>query len=296
MRINYSGRLLIVVIMMCCFVGVCGEVLGQTIDYFDLKRVEKMPRGMSVRIKTQSWLVLHSEFGDWMLDGMKAYQQKEIKRYPLIVVKNRTNRRKGHTIKGELKHGWIYGLNRGDTNWKRKLEFLKKCLAEGGWIDAKIKRDGKRLTGKYEEGKLLVVVEMLGERDTKADADEYCKRISEMEEKYPYVMFVYCTMPLTKERDEKNLQRNMFNREVRLFCKKRDKLLFDVADIQSRTPKGERVTFLWDGEPYHRMYSSYAHSDGKLNEDGRKVLAKGWYAVAWAAAERERKFVKKSER
>jgi hypothetical protein len=96
------------------------------------------------------------------------------------------------------------------------------------------------------------------------------------------------TIPLTSNEDEDNVHRNQFNAQVRSYCGKHKKLLYDLADLQawSDGPTPKEQTFVLDGQTYQKMDRDYAvdaaGEDFHLNERGRRRAALGWYATAAA--------------
>ena len=68
------------------------------------------------------------------------------------------------------------------------------------------------------------------------DIDEYLKLMNELEKEFPKVKFVYMTGHLDGTGKDGNL--NKRNEQIRDFCRKNGKILFDFADIESYAPRG----------------------------------------------------------
>ena len=51
--------------------------------------------------------------------------------------------------------------------------------------------------------------------------------------------------------------------------------LVDVAEMESTTPTGARVSGESDGDPYYALYEGYAADPGHLNDLGARVVAAG---------------------
>lgn len=64
----------------------------------------------------------------------------------------------------------------------------------------------------------------------------YLKAMDALEKKYPDVTFIYMTGHLDGTGGRGNL--NKRNKQIRRFCKKNNKILFDFADIESYNPDG----------------------------------------------------------
>jgi hypothetical protein len=69
------------------------------------------------------------------------------------------------------------------------------------------------------------------------DIQSYLKLMSELEEEFPNVRFLYMTGHLDGTGVEGNL--NKRNEQIREFCKQNGKILFDFADIESYDPDGK---------------------------------------------------------
>ncbi len=84
------------------------------------------------------------------------------------------------------------------------------------------------------------------------DITTYLELMSGLEKEFPHVKFVYMTGHLDGSGNEGNL--NLRNEQIRDYCRKNGKILFDFADIESFDPDG-RVNFMAsnadDGCNYH---------------------------------------------
>lgn len=117
----------------------------------------------------------------------------------------------------------------------------------------------------------------------------YKETLVSLKEKYPRVMFVHMTVPLTAAQTgpkvwikkiigrpiggyEDNIKREQFNAMLLKEYEGKD-AIFDLAKIESTTPDGSRAVFEKDGKTYPRMVPEYTNDGGHLNELGRKVIA-----------------------
>jgi hypothetical protein len=72
---------------------------------------------------------------------------------------------------------------------------------------------------------------------TVADIETYLSLMTELENEYPDVTFVYITGHLDGTGEEGNL--NLRNEQIRQYCRDNNKVLFDFADIESYDPDGD---------------------------------------------------------
>ena len=117
--------------------------------------------------------------------------------------------------------------------------------------------------------------------------------MEQLKKEYPNVSLIYVTSPLTTPPTstmdrikriikmvigrpvaniEDNIRREEFNGLVRKEFNS-EKIVFDLALIESTFPDGSRVTFEKDGKVYPVLVPAYTNDGGHLNEIGRKVVA-----------------------
>ncbi|PIE23483.1 MAG: hypothetical protein CSA62_07655 [Planctomycetota bacterium] len=90
----------------------------------------------------------------------------------------------------------------------------------------------------------------------------YLKPMSELEKKYPKRSFVYMTGHLDIRRRSNTTARN---EQIREYCRKNGKVLFDFADIESYSPDGR-----W-----------YPYADDACNYYDSKLKKLGNWAIEW---------------
>lgn len=71
---------------------------------------------------------------------------------------------------------------------------------------------------------------------TRKDIDTYLDLMTALEEEYPEVIFIYMTGHLDGTGEYGNL--NLRNTQIREYCRKYNKILYDFADIESFNPEG----------------------------------------------------------
>jgi hypothetical protein len=91
----------------------------------------------------------------------------------------------------------------------------------------------------YPHGRNTVMWSWCGQVSsaTAAEIDTYLVRMSQLEAKYPNVIFVYMTGHLDGSGSSGNL--NLRNEQIRNWCRNNRKVLFDFADIESYDPDGQ---------------------------------------------------------
>ncbi len=78
--------------------------------------------------------------------------------------------------------------------------------------------------------------ELSGSRDLKAYINEYLTTLDDFEKEFPKMRFIYFTAPTDGFPAYSLLRQN--NDQIREYCKKNNKILFDFADIESWDPDG----------------------------------------------------------
>lgn len=75
----------------------------------------------------------------------------------------------------------------------------------------------------------------------KSEVQKYLRLMHGLEKKFPHVKFVYMTGPLDGSGENGELHKR--NEQIRKYCSENDKILFDMADIESYSPNG-KVNFV----------------------------------------------------
>ena len=96
---------------------------------------------------------------------------------------------------------------------------------------------------------------------TEADVEEYLKSISKLEEEYPNVIFVYMTgNAQQKSYLGQGYNRHLRNEQIREYCRKNNKILYDFGDLDS-TFNGEKATFTDKGRVFPVEHSRYVANE-----------------------------------
>ncbi len=116
----------------------------------------------------------------------------------------------------------------------------------------------------------IIIWSWCGEADTSYEnIDIYLNLMNELEHDYPGVTFVYMTGHLVGSGPDGNL--NQRNNQIREFCRRYNKWLFDFADIESYDPDGNYYMDLFadDGCVYDaggNGQSDHLYIDDGINE------------------------------
>ena len=113
--------------------------------------------------------------------------------------------------------------------------------------------------------------------------NSYLTTLTNLEAAYPQTLFVYATMPLTttgytfgtNDTGAATLcWRNLFNDTLRTWCSANNRVLFDIADIESHDSSGNPCTF--------------TYNTASASSSGRAIMWAGSYTAAWPAIRRTR--------
>jgi hypothetical protein len=99
--------------------------------------------------------------------------------------------------------------------------------------------------------------------DQHASFKYYLHSMTNLEAAFPQTTIVYTTMPLMTDADSDNFLRNAFNERL-------------------------RCTFQYRNKTCQKLCDSYTKDGGHLNEAGRQLVAKSFYALGAALTEKER--------
>jgi hypothetical protein len=218
----------------------------------------------SERAAKLKWYFAHASVGANMVDGLNDLKKKDggaftyttffCEKMPPV----------------DVKSGTICEHNRGNPGWKAKFDQFEDCVSNS-----------------WHFPKVDVVMNKLCYIDQLASFKYYIRSMTNLEAAFPDTVFVYMTMPLTTAEDWDNGLRNGFNERVRSWTKENGRVLFDIADIEAHDSKGQVSTFVRKDKTCQKLSSEYTGDGGHLNESGRQLVAKGFYALAAALEERK---------
>ena len=126
--------------------------------------------------------------------------------------------------------------------------------------------------------------------------DNYKKNAEELKKKYPSLVLVHATVPLTadqlstsfKDRTkdmlrklmgrDPNVKRNQFNQLLKQTYGGKDPI-FDIAEIESTRADGSRTYFSRAGQKIYTLAPEFTTDGGHLNEAGRRAGAQKLLAL-----------------
>ncbi|MDY6970565.1 MAG: hypothetical protein SVR08_18210 [Spirochaetota bacterium] len=143
----------------------------------------------------------------------------------------------------------------------------------------------------------LCYVDILKDTDVDEVFNYYKTSMKTLKKKFPKTLFIHTTAPLTAERMDRgikirikdmikaiigrmttkerhiieNIKRYRFNELIRNEYS--DKIIFDLAKIESTYPDGKREVSEKDGNKHYALIPAYTYDGGHLNERGRKIIA-----------------------
>jgi hypothetical protein len=238
---------------------------GGIIGHSEVDGVATLPQTVMDAIGRQKWLFTHASVGGNMIEGMQALSASNANRYRLVVDVygdgSQVYPPPATTIPGT-----IYDAPRGNPGWQAKFNMFNDAVRSLGWHDPKIG----------------IAMDKLCYIDQDANPTNYIAMMTALEADFPGTILVYTTMPLESSVNPANILRAGYNNIVRAHCLTNNRVLFDIADIESHDPAGNAITFTNASKVYERMYSGYTTDGGHLNALGEQRVALGWYATAAA--------------
>lgn len=145
----------------------------------------------------------------------------------------------------------------------------------------------------------LCYVDVTSDTDIDGLFNAYSTAIAALERDFPKVTIVKVTVPLmtdpalrsklknrltgrTQSGPADNLARERLNDVIRREYESDH--VFDLAAVESTAPDGNRITGMYQGQQYHRLYDGYASDSGHLNSEGARIAATVWLkAIAQAS-------------
>lgn len=132
-------------------------------------------------------------------------------------------------------------------------------------------------------------VDIVPETNVSKLFEEYESTMSSLRAKYPRIVFVHFTVPVTTLQSgpkalmkkiigrpvggyEDNIKREEFNEKLRKRYAGKEPV-FDLAFIESTNEAGSRVTFTHKGKTGYILAFEYTNDGGHLNDRGRKIVA-----------------------
>lgn len=154
---------------------------------------------------------------------------------------------------------WVF-QNRGNPSWEEKVDDLVRETVK-----------------QFNNFNIFTMKFCYIDQD--ADWAYYRDHMNQLESSYPNKIFIWWTMPIMTDG---NSDRDDFNASVRAYCQANNKILFDIAAIESHNPNGTQCTS--SGEALCQSYTSDGGHLNDLNGTGGLRVAKAlWWLVAQIA-------------
>jgi hypothetical protein len=235
------------------------------IGYAECVSATNYPKAILEKIGQMKWYFAHASVGANMMDGVGDLHAKDKGLYAFQGIST------GENPPTSTQGGLIYEHNRGNPGWKAKFDGFERCVSNGWHFPT-----------------INVAMNKLCYIDQHASFKYYLHSMTNLEAAVPQTVIVYMTMPLMTDEDADNFLRNAFNERLREWTQQNGRVLFDIADIEAHDPNGNFCTFQYRNKTCQKLCDSYTKDGGHLNEVGRQLVAKGFYAVAAVLAQKER--------
>jgi hypothetical protein len=235
------------------------------IGYAECVSATNYPKATIEKIAQLKWYFAHASVGANMMDGVSDLHAMDKGLYPFQGISAYK------TPPASAQDGVIYEHNRGNPGWKAKFDGFESCVNKG-----------------WHHPKINIAMNKLCYIDQSASFKYYLHSMTNLEAAFPETVIVYTTMPLMTGTDADNFLRNAFNERLREWTRQNGRVLFDLADIEAHASDGNVCTFQYRNKTYQKLCDSYTKDGGHLNETGRQLVAKGFYALAAALIQKER--------
>ncbi|MGD0744464.1 MAG: hypothetical protein ABSA45_04835 [Verrucomicrobiota bacterium] len=229
------------------------------IGYTNCLAVTNFSQSLMNEIGQLKWYFAHASVGGNMMDGIADLHGMNPNFYQFHGVSEDGN------PPATTETGGIYEYMRGNPGWQVKVDTFQTYVSNG-WRFPKVN---------FALNKMCWI-------DPTADLNYYIRSMTNLEAAFPQTMFVYATMPLNTSEDNDNYLRSLYNDGLRDWCRTNNRVLFDIADVESRDTSGALCSFTWNSRICQKLYSGYTDDGGHLNTQGRQLVARGFYALSAA--------------
>jgi hypothetical protein len=246
-------------------VAAVAEEKSIRVGYAECASRTNYPRATMEKIAQLKWYFAHASVGANMVDGITDLYAMDKATYPFQSISASA------TPPATTQAAGIYEHNRGNPGWKAKFDGFESCVSNGWHYPA-----------------INIAMSKLCYIDESASFKYYVHSMTNLEAAFPETVFVYTTIPLMTDANADNFLRNAYNERLREWTRQNGRVLFDIADIEAHDSNGKVCTFQYRNKTCQKLCDSYTKDGGHLNEAGRQLVAKGFYALAAALIEKER--------
>src|SRR5882672_555194 len=235
------------------------------VGYAESKAATNYPKATVEKLGHLKWYFAHASVGANMMDGVSDLHAKDKELYPFKGISAQK------TPPTSTQAGVIYEHNRGNPGWKSKFDGFESCVSNG-----------------WHYPTINIAMNKLCYIDQHASFKYYLHSMTNLEAAFPETVLVYMTMSLMTDTDADNFLCNAFNERLREWIRQNGRVLFDIADIEAHDLEGKVCTFQYRNKICQKLCDSYTKDGGHLNETGRQLVAKGFYALSAALVEKQR--------
>jgi hypothetical protein len=223
---------------------------GLIVDYRSVDSSDKLiPQQYLDKVRRMRVLFTHQSVGGNILEGLDALSKQNSARYTLSV--------SSEEDATALTAGLVELAPGQNENPLSKINGFSELVDVQGF-------------GKVTEVAMMKLCYVdINDRYT-STWNQYRDMMLGLESRYPLVKFVWWTMPLT---DEPTAERDSYNTLVRNYTKANNKILFDIASLESHDPQGRLVT----KNKLPVLFSGYTEDGGHLTSTGSERVARAWW-------------------
>jgi hypothetical protein len=290
-RVFLSFYKLIVTLLLIFLLVICCKENAMSIEKVGLTSFQGISEDSWQKLSEKKIFFGHQSIGNNIIDGIYT----AIKNYPSVklnIVKGRDHEifsngvfahdkvGKNHYFKSKMDD--FYNIMHANRDTNIDLAFIKFCF-----VDIDVTSDVHGLF------------------------DYYRSKITILKEKFPNTVFIHFTVPLVRGEkkfrvssikkiikktvgkktlhflsNEHNVARNRFNSLLISAYQGKDPV-FDIAEIESTKPDGQRSSFKHDGEIFYSLFQGYTNDAGHLNETGQKLVAEKLLALLADLSEKQ---------
>jgi hypothetical protein len=229
------------------------------IGYTNCLAVTNYSQSLMTEIGQLKWYFAHASVGGNMMDGVADIHGMNTNFYQFHGVSEDDN------PPATTQTGVIYDYARGNPGWQAKVDSFQTYVSNG-----------------WRFPKINLAMNKFCWIDQTADLAYYLRSMTNLEAAFPQTAFIYATLPLDTSEGSDNYLRNVFNDDLRGWCRTNNRVLFDIADIEAHDTNGNSCTFSYSGRMCQKLFAGYTDDGGHLNPLGRPLVARGYYAVAAA--------------
>lgn len=247
--------------VLLLLLSLCGNAhgAGLVVGFTNAQAVAGYPPSVMEEIAQFRWYFAHASVGSDMMGGLDDLHASSGTFYRL------QSAWAGDTPGDPVENGFVFEYGRGNPGWQAKVDDFRAYVSNG-----------------WRFPKVNLVLDKMCYIDEAADVNYYIASMTNLEARFPETQFIYATMPLTTGEDWWNHQRNLYNDALRAWVLAHNRVLFDIADIEAHDAAGTEYTYVYEGGTDQRLYDGNTSDGGHLNTQGRRQVARGFYAVCRA--------------